>query len=424
MKNLMSRLIVGALVLGVGAGLVLHYQFASNREEIVVVLETLTHLFLNLIKMVIAPLIFATIVSGIAGMAKAKGLGSLFARSMVWFVSASLLIGAYGFLAAHAMGVGNGLDLAPTAGGPGIETEPVTPATFVEGLVPQSFIEALASNKPIQILVFSMFFGLALLAIKSANGDSRLADAIDELTNVMLKVTRYVMTLAPIGVFTAVAAAITAEGVGAFATYGSLIVSFYTALAGLWAALIAVGALFLGRGILRLINVVREPMFIAFSTASTEAAFPKMISSLTSYGVDRRTTGLILPLGYAFNIDGSMMYMTFSSVFLVNAYDIDMPIAQQILMCLILLVSSKGMAGVPRGALVIIAAVVPGFGVPATGVALLLVIDQLLDMGRTATNILGNAVAVAVLGRNAGDTATHKTPRADGAPTTATDLVR
>ncbi|MEQ4726079.1 dicarboxylate/amino acid:cation symporter [Nonomuraea sp. B19D2] len=424
MKNLMSRLIVGALVLGVGAGLVLHYQFAASREEIVAVLETVTHLFLNLIKMVIAPLIFATIVSGIAGMAKAKGLGSLFARSMVWFVSASLLIGAYGFLAAHAMGVGNGLDLTPTAGGSGIETEPVTPATFVEGLVPQSFIEALASNKPIQILVFSMFFGLALLAIKSANGDSRLADAIDELTNVMLKVTRYVMTLAPIGVFTAVAAAITAEGVGAFATYGSLIVSFYTALAGLWAALIAVGALFLGRGMLRLINVVREPMFIAFSTASTEAAFPKMISSLTSYGVDRRTTGLILPLGYAFNIDGSMMYMTFSSVFLVNAYDIDMPIAQQILMCLVLLVSSKGMAGVPRGALVIIAAVVPGFGVPAAGVALLLVIDQLLDMGRTATNILGNAVAVAVLGRNAGDTATHKTPRADDAPTTATELVR
>lgn len=424
MKNLMSRLIVGALVLGVGAGLVLHYQFASNREEIVAVLETVTHLFLNLIKMVIAPLIFATIVGGITGMAKTKGLGSMFARSMVWFVSASLLIGAYAFLAAHAMGVGSGLNLTPTAGGSGIETEPVTPATFVEGLVPQSFIEALASNKPIQILVFSMFFGIALLALKSANGDSRLADAIDELANVMLKVTGYVMKLAPIGVFTAVAAALTAEGVGAFATYGSLIVSFYAALAGLWAALIAVGALFLGRGVLRLITAVREPMFIAFSTSSTEAAFPKMISSLTSYGIDRRATGLILPLGYAFNIDGSMMYMTFSSVFLVNAYDIDMPVAQQILMCLVLLVSSKGMAGVPRGALVIIAAVVPGFGVPAAGVALLLVIDQLLDMGRTATNILGNAVAVAVLGRSATDTTTNETTRAGDVPAVATELVR
>ncbi|MFF5264887.1 dicarboxylate/amino acid:cation symporter [Actinomadura viridis] len=407
----MSRLIVGALVLGVGAGLLLHYQFASNREEIVAVLDTVTHLFLNLIKMVIAPLIFATIVSGITGMAKAKGLGSLFARSMVWFVSASLLIGTYGFLAAHVMGVGGGLGLTPAAGGSGIETEPVTPATFVEGLVPQSFIEALASNKPIQILVFSMFFGVALLAIKSAGGGSRLADAIDELTDVMLKVTGYVMTLAPIGVFTAVAAALTAEGVGAFATYGSLIAGFYTALAGLWAALIAVGALFLGRGMLRLITAVREPMFIAFSTSSTEAAFPKMISSLTSYGVDRRTTGLILPLGYAFNIDGSMMYMTFASVFLVNAYEIDMPVTQQILMCLVLLVSSKGMAGVPRGALVIIAAVVPGFGVPAAGVALLLVIDQLLDMGRTATNILGNAIAVAVLGRNTAGTAPQETPQ-------------
>ncbi|MFD8560212.1 dicarboxylate/amino acid:cation symporter [Streptosporangium canum] len=424
MKSLMSRLIIGALVLGVGAGLVLHYQFASSREEIVAVLETVTHLFLNLIKMVIAPLIFATIVSGITGMAKATGLGSLFARSMVWFVSASLLIGAYGFLAAHAMGVGNGLGLTPTAGGSGIETEPVTPATFVEGLVPQSFIEALASNKPIQILVFSMFFGLALLALKSANGDSRLADAIDELTTVMLKVTGYVMTLAPIGVFTAVTAALTAEGVGAFATYGSLIVSFYTALAGLWVALIAVGALFLGRGVLRLIAAVREPMFIAFSTSSTEAAFPKMISSLTSYGVDRRATGLILPLGYAFNIDGSMMYMMFSSVFLVNAYDIDMPVAQQILMCLVLLVSSKGMAGVPRGALVIIAAVVPGFGVPAAGVALLLVIDQLLDMGRTATNILGNAIAVAVLGRSATDTTAHGTTQGGDVPAAATELVR
>ncbi|WP_327151419.1 dicarboxylate/amino acid:cation symporter [Nocardia sp. NBC_01329] len=399
MKNKMGLFIVTALVLGVTVGLVLHYQLPGSRADVVHYLDTVTHVFLNLIKMVIAPLIFATIVSGITGMAGTKGLGSLFARSMTWFLAASLLVGAYGLLMAHLMQVGTGLNLSATAGGSGIDTKPLSPSKFIEDLVPQSFIQALATNKPIQILVFAMFFGLALLAVKSAHGTSRLSDAIDELTTVMLKLTGYVMLLAPIGVFSAVAAAFTTQGLDAFATYGSLIANFYAALAGLWVALIAVGALFLGRGVFRLIRAAREPMFIAFATSSTEAAFPKMISSLTSFGVDRRTTGLVLPLGYAFNIDGSMMYMTFTSVFLVNAYNIDMHIGQQILMCLVLLISSKGMAGVPRGALVIIAAIVPGFGIPAAGVALLLVIDQLLDMGRTATNILGNAIAVAVLGR-------------------------
>ncbi|WP_326763390.1 dicarboxylate/amino acid:cation symporter [Streptomyces sp. NBC_01591] len=403
-----------SLVAGVVAGLGLHQLPAGPRADVVATLETVTHLFLNLIKMVVAPLIFATIVSGITGMARSKGLGSLFARSLVWFVSASLLVGAFGFATAHLIGVGDGLALRDTGGGAGLDAEPVTASSFIEDLVPQSFIQALATNKPVQILLFSMLFGLALLAVRSTSGGSRLAEAVDELAAIMLKMTGYVMLLAPVGVFAAVAGAFTAQGLDALTTYGSLIGGFYAALAGLWVLLLLVGALFLGRSILALVRAVREPMFIAFSTASTEAAFPKLISSLTTFGVDRRTTGLVLPLGYAFNIDGSMMYMTFASAFLVNAYDVDISLSQQILMCLVLLLSSKGMAGVPRGALVIVAAVVPGFGVPAVGVALLLAIDQILDMGRTATNILGNAIAVAVLGRkpttNASPPSRHQSP--------------
>jgi Na+/H+-dicarboxylate symporter len=217
---------------------------------------------------------------------------------------------------------------------------------------------------------------------------------------VMLRVTGYVMLAAPVGVFAAIAAAFTAEGFDAFATYASFIGGFYVSLSALWVLMIAVAVAFLGKAAFRLLRTVREPMVIAFATSSSEAALPKLIEGLTKFGVDKRTTGFVLPLGYSFNVDGSMMYMTFASVFLLNAYGIDMDLGQQIAMTAMLLLSSKGMAGVPRGSLVIVAAVVPAFGIPAAGIAVLLVIDQLLDMGRTATNILGNAIATAVLGRS------------------------
>lgn len=400
MKNKISAFIVAALILGTVVGLACHSLAATDetRATITTAFDTITHMFLNLVKMVIAPLIFATIVSGITGATKSSGLGRLFARSIVWFLAASTFAGAFGFAIAHLLGVGKGLNLVDTGAASAIETTALNYSTFLSELIPTSVFKALAENKPMQILIFGMFFGAALLALKRV-GHSGIAAAVDELTTVMLKITGYVMMLAPVGVFAAVASAFTTQGFEAFTTYGTFIASFYTSLAGLWLVLIAAGSIFLGRGVFRLVSMLREPMFIAFSTSSTEAAFPRLIECLTSYGVDRRTTGFVLPLGYAFNIDGSMMYMTFASVFLINAYGVELSMGQQLLMVLILMLSSKGMAGVPRGSLVIVAAVVPGFGIPVAGIAVLLAVDQILDMGRTATNILGNGIATAVLGR-------------------------
>jgi Na+/H+-dicarboxylate symporter len=425
MKNKSTMWILAALVAGIASGLLFHWLLPDGpRGSVVSVLDTVTHMFLNLIKMIIAPLIFATLVSGIAGAAKSAGVGKLFGRSMVWFLSASVLVGAFGFIAAHVLNVGHGLNLVP-GGDAGMETKPLDYAEFITHIIPTSVFAALTANNPLQILVFGALFGIALLNLRK-KGRSSIADAIDELMGIMLKVTGYVMKAAPAGVFAGIAAAFTSQGLDAFATYASFIGGFYLSLSALWMVMIAVAVAFLGKAAFRLVRLVREPMVIAFATSSSEAALPKLIDGLTRFGIAKRTTGFVLPLGYSFNVDGSMMYMTFASVFLLNAYGIDMDLGQQIAMTAMLLLSSKGMAGVPRGSLVVVAAVVPAFGIPAAGIGVLLVIDQLLDMGRTATNILGNAIATAVIGRNhdrgpsAMDTTTGE-PNAGDHPAEVTD---
>jgi Na+/H+-dicarboxylate symporter len=398
MNNKSTKWILASLLMGIISGLVFHWLLPEDaRGSLVAVFDTVTHMFLNLIKMIIAPLIFATLVSGIAGAAKSAGVGKLFGRSMIWFLSASVLVGAFGFITAHLLNVGHGLHLVPT-GDAGLESKPLDFQAFITNIIPTSVFSALTTNNPLQILVFGALFGIALLNLRK-KGHSSIADAIDELMTVMLKVTGYVMLAAPVGVFAGIASAFTAEGLDAFATYASFIGGFYVSLSALWVIMIAVAVAFLGREAFRLVRMVREPMVIAFATSSSEAALPKLIEGLTRFGIEKRTTGFVLPLGYSFNVDGSMMYMTFASVFLINAYGIDMDLGAQIAMTAMLLLSSKGMAGVPRGSLVVVAAVIPGFGVPAAGIAVLLVVDQLLDMGRTATNILGNAIATAVIGR-------------------------
>lgn len=395
MKSKLTLFIFGGLVGGIIVGLVLHLSLSKEAVTVTVdVFSAIAHLFLNLIKMVVAPLIFAIIVSGITGMARSQGLGRLFAKALSWFVAASIIVGAYGMLMAHALGVGRGVTL-PAANSSDVDSlakQPMDILSFIENLAPASVIQAMADNNALQILVFGSIFGLAVLAIKNA-GDHRVSDIVDELVPIMLKLTNFVMLAAPVGIFSAVASAFTEHGLDSFATYGSLIASFYGSLAGLWVLMLLVGSLLIGRQVFRLLRAVREPMIIAFSTASSEAALAKLIDALTHYGLPRRTTGFVLPMGYSFNLDGSMMYMTFASVFLINAYDLDIGIGSQIAMFVLLLLSHKGMAGVPRGAFVVLAAVLPSFGIPAAGLAALLVIDQLLDMGRTATNIFGNALA-------------------------------
>ena len=272
-----------------------------------------------------------------------------------------------------------------------------TLGNFVAHMFPKSIIEAMADNEILQIVVFSMFFGVACASLgELAHPTVKL---LDSLTHIMLKVTGYVMHTAPVAVFSAMASVIAQNGIGVLLSYGRFIGEFYFGLLLLCASLGCVGFLILGRKILSLIRHIREPMLLAFGTASSESAYPKLLQQLERFGCDEKVCGLVLPLGYSFNLDGSMMYMTFAVLFIAQAYGIDMPLGDQLIMLLTLLFTSKGVAGVPRASLIVIAATLSMFHIPEAGLLLLLAVDQVLDMGRSATNVFGNSIAAALVSR-------------------------
>ncbi|MER2198509.1 dicarboxylate/amino acid:cation symporter [Methylobacterium brachiatum] len=405
--NRLTLYIMVGLVLGIICGYACHALApdAAAAKTIAGYFSVLSDVFLRLIKMVIAPLVFATIVSGITSLGASGGaVGRIAAKALGWFISASLVSLFVGLVIAHVVQPGHGLGLAvPEVGtNPNIQATGLTLKGFASHLVSSSIVEAMATNEVMQILVFSTFFGFSLAGLKGTVAGT-IATAIDELVPVMLRFTDYVMRFAPIGVFAAMASVITTQGLGVLITYGKFIGAFYLGLALLWAVIIAAGSVVLGKSIGRLLRLLRQPMMIAFSTSSSEAAFPKMIEQLMRFGVSERITGFVLPLGYSFNLDGSMMYQTFAALFVAQAYGIDMPLSTQITMLLVLMVSSKGVAGVPRASLVVAAATLPMFDLPTAGLALLIGIDQFLDMGRTMTNVIGNGVATAAVAKWEGE---------------------
>ena len=405
--NRLTLYIMVGLVIGIICGYACHALApdAAAAKTIAGYFSVLSDVFLRLIKMVIAPLVFATIVSGITSLGASGGaVGRIAAKALGWFISASLVSLFVGLVIAHVVQPGHGLGLAvPEVGtNPNIQATGLTLKGFASHLVPSSIVEAMATNEVLQILVFSTFFGFSLAGLKGTVAGT-IATAIDELVPVMLRFTDYVMRFAPIGVFAAMASVITTQGLGVLITYGKFIGAFYLGLALLWAVIIAAGSVVLGKSIGRLLRLLRQPMMIAFSTSSSEAAFPKMIEQLMRFGVSERITGFVLPLGYSFNLDGSMMYQTFAALFVAQAYGIDMPLSTQITMLLVLMVSSKGVAGVPRASLVVAAATLPMFDLPTAGLALLIGIDQFLDMGRTMTNVIGNGVATAAVAKWEGE---------------------
>ena len=405
--NRLTLYIMVGLVLGIICGYACHALApdAAAAKTIAGYFSVLSDVFLRLIKMVIAPLVFATIVSGITSLGASGGaVGRIAAKALGWFISASLVSLFVGLVIAHLVQPGHSLGLAvPEVGtNPNIQATGLTLKGFASHLVPSSIVEAMATNEVMQILVFSTFFGFSLAGLKGTVAGT-IATAIDELVPVMLRFTDYVMRFAPIGVFAAMASVITTQGLGVLITYGKFIGAFYLGLALLWAVIIAAGSVVLGKSIGRLLRLLRQPMMIAFSTSSSEAAFPKMIEQLMRFGVSERITGFVLPLGYSFNLDGSMMYQTFAALFVAQAYGIDMPLSTQITMLLVLMVSSKGVAGVPRASLVVAAATLPMFDLPTAGLALLIGIDQFLDMGRTMTNVIGNGVATAAVAKWEGE---------------------
>jgi Na+/H+-dicarboxylate symporter len=409
--NRQTLYIMAAMVLGIIVGHICN-TLAANPEaakQIASWFNVVTDLFLHMIKMIIAPLVFSTIVTGIAGTENSKAVGRIGAKALGWFLSASLLSLLIGMVCVNLMqpGVGLSLPLPDIGASSGISGKAMDMKAFIVNIIPKSFFDAMANNNILQILVFSAFFGMGLSAYREQVGKDLIRiRMIQELAHVMLKVTDFVMRFAPLGVFAAIASCITVQGLGVLVTYSKFMASFYTSLLLLWVVLIAVGYLFLKNSIFTLLKLVKEPTILAFSTASSEAALPKTIEALDRFGVKERISGFVLPLGYSFNLDGSMVYMSFATIFIAQAYNIHLSLTQQITMLLVMMLTSKGIAGVARASLVVIAATLPMFNLPEAGLLLIMGIDQFLDMGRTATNVIGNSIATAVVAKWEGDLGT------------------
>ena len=406
-RNRQTFYVAVALLLGIVVGELLNgllgggYSGEVNPllNQIVSVFGVITDIFLRLVKMIIAPLVIATLVVGMAKMGDPKVVGRIGLKALLWFFSASLLSLLLGMVLVNLFAPGSALhmDLPALGSATGLVEAKPSLGNFAAHIFPKSIVEAMADNEILQIVVFSLFFGVACSALGELAAP--LVKILDSLTHIMLKVTSYVMLSAPIAVFAAIAAVVAKNGLGVLSAYGVFIGEFYLGLVLLCVILAGVSFLFLGRKVLTLIRHIREPMLLAFGTASSESAYPKLLQQLERYGCDEKVCGLVLPMGYSFNLDGSMMYMTFAVLFIAQAYGIDMPLMDQLLMLLVLLFSSKGVAGVPRASLVVIAGTLSMFNIPEAGLLLLLGIDQLLDMGRSATNVFGNSMATAVIGR-------------------------
>ena len=400
-RNRLTVYIIAGLVLGVVAGYIANVSLA-NPKAFAEYMSLITTLFLRLIKMIIAPLVFSTLVVGIAKMGDAAEVGRVGIKALGWFVIASIISLSLGLILVNLFRPGDGMSqfLDPTAVND-LAKSSLTLKEFITHLVPSSIVDGMARNEILQIVVFSIFFGTAAAAVGPRAHP--MIEAIDGVAHVMLKVTGYVMNFAPIAVFAAVTGIIAKSGVQVLSTYGVFMGEFYIAIVLLWIVLTIAGFIFLGPRVFALLRELREPTLLAFSTASSEAAFPKTLEGLERFGVKNRIAAFVLPVGYSFNLDGSMMYCTFATVFIAQAYGIEMSLGTQITMLLVLMLTSKGMAGVPRASLVVIAATLDQFNIPAAGMVLLLGIDHFLDMARSATNVIGNGIATAVVAKWEGE---------------------
>ena len=404
-NNRLTLYIFVAMLLGILAGYLVHdYYPASTAKSFADNIKLLTTIFLRLVQMIIAPIVFATLVVGIAKLGDLKTVGRVGGKAMLWFVSASIISLLLGLLLVTWFKPGVGVDISnvdATAVNDLVEkSKGFSLAKFVEHVVPRSVIEAMATNEILQLVVFSIFFGIALTAV-GPKGKS-IINALDTLAHVTLKMVGYVMYMAPLGVFGAMASAIAKNGLGILGTFGTYIGEFYFGLLILWTIMLIVGYLILRHRLPVLLRRIASPMAIAFNTASSEAVYPKLVEEMERFGCKDKIVSFVLPLGYSFNLDGSMMYMTFASMFIAQAFNITSitgDVSQQIIMLLVFLVTSKGIAGVPRASLVVVLATGEMFGIPKDGVALILAIDVFCDMGRTMTNVLGNALATAAVSK-------------------------
>jgi Na+/H+-dicarboxylate symporter len=392
-----------AMIIGAILGIAIHTNFSTEiAQSFSSKIKILATVFIRLVQMIISPLVFTTLVVGIAKLGDIKAVGRIGGKALAWFFTASFISLLLGMFFVNILQPGVGLNLSnvdlTTASEVTAKTTTLSFENFIEHIVPKSIFEAMATNEILQIVIFSIFFGLAAAAI----GDSvkPVVNALDKTSHIVLKMVNYVMKFAPIGVFGAIAGVFAVRDFQELAiTYFKYFGSFLIGIASLWVVLILVGYIFLKSRMSTLLKRISSPLIVAFGTTSSEAVFPKLTEELERFGVKDKIVSFMLPLGYSFNLDGSMMYMTFASIFIAQAYGIDLDIGTQLTMLLVLMLTSKGIAGVPRASLVVVAATCGMFDIPIEGIALILPIDHFCDMFRSATNVLGNALATSVVGQ-------------------------
>ncbi len=399
MKNPgLTTWILIAMIAGILTGLLVHYlaelYWAEHYSD---GMSIITDIFLRLIKMIIAPLVFSTLVTGIAKLGDVKAVGRIGGKTLAWFLGASLISLLLGLFIMNLLNLGSNLHFPiPEVSDVGhLENGSLSFKTFITHVFPRSFTEAMANNEILQIVVFAIFFGIATAAIGEKG--KIFIRALDSLTEIILKITGYIMNFAPIAAFAAVSAILSLKGPELLFTYGKFILVFYLSVLFLWLMLSCISYLWIGKKVFVILRNVKDQVLLAFTTASSEAAFPRLIEELEKSGCPRKIVSFVLPLGYSFNLDGSMLYMGFSSLFIAQAYGMHLSFTTQLTMLLVLMLTSKGIAGVPRASLVVIAGTLSMFHIPQQGLLLLLGIDQILDMARSATNVVGNSLASAVI---------------------------
>jgi proton glutamate symport protein len=378
------------------AGIALGYLWPSAAMAV----KPVADLFLRMIKMIIAPLIFSTLVVGIAGSGDLKSVGRIGIKAFVYFEAATTIALFLGLALVNVFRPGAGLSLASGEGVAAVATISQSqqgPWDLLLHLFPTSIIDAMARGDILQVVVFATFFGVALAAIGPRG--QPLTTLMDATAQVMFRVTRYVMAFAPAGVFAAVGSTVASKGAAVLFTLGKLIVLMYVGLFLFVLLVIAGVSVMIRVPFWSFVKAVREPFLIAFSTASSEAALPTALAVMERFGVPRTIVAFVLPAGYSFNLDGSTLYLSLTSMFVAQIAGVTMTFSQQLTMMLTLMLASKGVAGVPRGALVVLTATLAQFGLPLEGAAILLGVDQLMDMGRTAVNVMGNCIATAVVAR-------------------------
>ncbi|MEB0951545.1 dicarboxylate/amino acid:cation symporter [Citrobacter sedlakii] len=402
--NKLTIFIVIFMLAGIVSGAVIH---SWTSESVITAwaenITLLTDIFLRLIKMVIAPLVFSTLTVGIMRLGETATIGRVGGKAMIWFISSSILSILVGLFIVTLEQPGSGLNLTipKDAVETGLAVGGMSLKGFLSHTIPTSIAEAMANNEILQIVVFSMFFGIGGASL-GEKFNAPLVAALDVVSHIMLKVTGYVMYVAPLAIFAAISSVIATEGVGILLNYASFIGGYYVAILMTCLVLLAAGYLVLKKEVFRLVSLLKEPVLVAFTTSSSEAAYPKTLELLTKFGCSRNIVSFVLPIGYSFNLVGSMVYCSFASMFIAQAYNIHLSLAEVSVLMLTLMLASKGIAGVPRSALVVLAATIPSFNIPVAGILLLMGIDHFLDMGRSAINVLGNGIATAMLAQDEG----------------------